>query len=289
MHMLNNTRISLGAVGGPPGARRSRRLQQPQREALAGIVNNLLFRCHTRLHMAGVPYLEPGAPLARGSTLTPALATAAEKDHFALTCAGALGWADTALEVAVDNALFQAQARAQLYRGHCFRATGRWRRALECYIRAASIKGIWWGRVDIEGLTQLCRAKLAGERRASEVVRRRHHHHHHHHQRQDRREGQSDETLVPSSHAGDDDVVTVLDADGHVVGEPRARPSLRRVQSTPDLKGEPAAWTDEVPPVPELPKGVQSFAVRVRRGSKVDGKGAVRVNEPVRTPEGIFF
>ena len=281
MHMLNNTRISLGAVGGPPGARRSRRISRVQRDSLAGIVNNLLFRCHTRLHMSGVPFLDPGAPpqtQSRASSMSaptgrPLHATAGEKDVFALQVAGALGWADTALEVAVDNGLFQAEARAQLYRGHCFRAVGRWRRALECYVRAASIKGLWWGRIDIEGLTQLCRARLAGEKRASEIMRRR---------RREEVEGRdysSEKTLVPSSHGGDD-LVVMLDVDGRVVGAPRPRPPLRRIQSTPDLRGP-----TEVPV--EVSVEDQHFAVRVYQGTHI--KGPLTLDELDRAPEGIFF
>ncbi|KAH7376208.1 hypothetical protein B0T11DRAFT_346261 [Plectosphaerella cucumerina] len=279
MHMLNNTRISLGAVGGPPGARRSRRISRVQRDSLGGIVNNLLFRCHTRLHMSGVPFLDPSTPPQGRTSSTsipsgrPLHATAAEKDLFALQVAGALGWADTALEVAIDNGLFQAEARAQLYRGHCFRATGRWRRALECYVRAASVKGLWWGRVDIEGLTQLCRARLAGEKRASEIMRRR---------RREEVEGRdysSERTLVPSTHGGDE-LVVVTDVDGRVVGAPRPRPPLRRVQSTPDLRGP---VEDDAVSV----KSKHSFAVRVYQGTHI--KGPLPLDELDRAPEGIFF
>lgn len=77
----------------------------------------------------------------------------------------ALFHADEAFQRAIESDRYQDQARAQLYRGHCFRGLGEWKLAHQCYVRAACVRGPGWSATDIEGLTRQCQDMLEESRR----------------------------------------------------------------------------------------------------------------------------
>ncbi|KAL2887891.1 hypothetical protein HOO65_040228 [Ceratocystis lukuohia] len=73
----------------------------------------------------------------------------------------ALVKADQALQVGSIFSLLGMQAKAYLYRGHCFRALTMWDEARHCYQRAINISA-----VDTENLARKCLANMAMEREA---------------------------------------------------------------------------------------------------------------------------
>ncbi|KAL5604239.1 hypothetical protein BROUX41_002219 [Berkeleyomyces rouxiae] len=73
----------------------------------------------------------------------------------------ALVKADQALQVGTIFSLPGMQAKAYLYRGHCFRALTMWTEAQHCYRRA-----IEYSAAEVEGLARKCLSNMALEREA---------------------------------------------------------------------------------------------------------------------------
>lgn len=111
-------------------------LARTERATITASVNATLLRCHAMLQ------LPPGL-------VTPDRTL--RDIHFL-----ALGHADDALATALASHAHQARARAYLFRGHCLVRLGEWERAHAAYVRAASVRGPWWGDTDIEALTGGC-------------------------------------------------------------------------------------------------------------------------------------
>ncbi|KAM0335871.1 hypothetical protein ACHAQA_000921 [Verticillium albo-atrum] len=219
--------------------------------AITSSINGSLLQCHAALELA--------AAISRGAC--PHAAPPPCRCSPRETYLGALRHADEAHRFATDFRRYQGMARAQVYRGHCFRGLGEWRLAHRCYVRGASVRGPGWGEVDIEGLTRECQDKMEEEERqqqqqqAQAAVRG--------------RRGAAGRTVsfdplvvehifdhaslerlpervadgVPGvsgagSGSGSDSSYWVRNEDGRIVAFRCKKPDLRRVEGTPYLRWE---------------------------------------------------
>jgi hypothetical protein len=67
--------------------------------------------------------------------------------------------ATTALKLATENEIYHMQSKAQLYRGLCFKEMKAWRKARDCFVLAANVRG-WAERVP--SLGRECELKIGG-------------------------------------------------------------------------------------------------------------------------------
>lgn len=144
------------------------------RTEITRAINNSLLRCKILLECGSTGDFTYGHFLSQGQgnrsprPITPSSSVILSGSSRART-ATALSHADHALDLAsryYDQP--QLVAKAQLFRGHCFRRMGQWDKAYWCYVRAASVRELAAdkGPEGLEALTKECQRRM-GRRRES--------------------------------------------------------------------------------------------------------------------------
>ncbi|EEY18176.1 predicted protein [Verticillium alfalfae VaMs.102] len=109
----------------PPVLRLPFKLSRSEKRIILSSINGSLLRSHAALELAR-------ALTAAGGACPP------DQRRGRDAYLDALAHASEAHRDAVELHRWQQAARAQVYRGHCFRGLGAWRRAHACYVRGAS-------------------------------------------------------------------------------------------------------------------------------------------------------
>ncbi|KAM0278922.1 hypothetical protein ACHAQH_004889 [Verticillium albo-atrum] len=222
------------------------KLTRPEKQVITSSINGCLLRSHAALELA--------TGVAAGACSHDEKPCCCNLDQAYLE---ALAHANQAYKDAVDFHRWQEAARAEVYRGHCFRGLGEWKLAHECYVRGASVRGGGWAAVDIEALTRECQDRMdevAEARRATgQMVSFRPVEEHVLY-------GASAEMLerIADTIPGGDPLAGkscwIRNAEGRIVAYRWEKPQLRRVEGTPYLK-----WSGEEVKAIDLDEGDMWF------------------------------